>query len=163
MSNPFSEIKTALRGYLAAHWDGLPADNPAKVRVNNRGGVIFRKGQQAADNPAVDTRRVAIRDANPLATSSSGLFVTAYELGYRSDEQRTDDDTKVIDQTEWELIRVAARAAVEKLGLAYVTRVRVESAAETTAQTDMTKEGQWSGVATLVIEFQQSRAAILPA
>lgn len=160
--NPFSEIKTALRGYLAAHWESLPADNPAKVRVNNRGGVIFRKGQQHADNPAVDARRVEIRDA-ALQTSDTGLFVVAYELAYRSDERKTEDDTETIDQLEWELVRVAAKARAEKLGLSYILRVAFESARQTTAATEMTKDGQWSGVATLVIQFQKSRAEILPA
>lgn len=162
MSNPLTEIKTALRGYLAAHWDALPADNKAKVRVGNRGGVIFRKGQQFADNPAVDTRRVELRDVSPLKTSSSGTFVAVYELGYRSDERKTDDDLEVLDATEWELVRVATKACVEKLGLSYVLRVAVEAARQTVAATEMTKEGQWSGAATLIIEFQQTRAQIIP-
>jgi hypothetical protein len=161
--NPFTEIKTALRGYLAAHWDSLPADDPAKVRVNNRGGVIFRKGQGVSDSPAVDTRRVELRGANPLATSSSGVFVAVYELGYRSDEGKRDDDTESLDATEWELVRVAAKASVAKLGLSYVLRVGVEAARQTTAATEMSKEGQWSGVVTLVVEFAKPRSEIIPA
>jgi hypothetical protein len=151
MSNPFTEIKAALRGYLAAHWTAMADDNPAKVRVANRGGVIFRKGQQFADNPAVDTRRVEIREANTTRTSTSGGFVVVYELGYRSDERKTDDD-----------IEVAAKASDEKLGLAYVNKVRVEAARQSVAATEMTNEGQWSGVATLVIEFTKPRTEILP-
>jgi hypothetical protein len=162
MANPFTEIKAALRGYLAAHWTAMADDNPAKVRVANRGGVIFRKGQQFADNPAVDTRRVEIREANTTRTSTSGGFVVVYELGYRSDERKTDDDIEVLDATEWELVRVAAKASDEKLGLAYVNKVRVEAARQTTAETEMSKEGQWSGAATLVIEFTKPRTEILP-
>jgi hypothetical protein len=71
-------------------------------------------------------------------------------------------DTESLDATEWELIRVAAKAAVEKLGLSYVLRVAVEAARQTVAATEMSKEGQWSGAATLVIEFQQTRAQIIP-
>jgi hypothetical protein len=162
MSNPLTEIKTALRGYLVAHWASLDPTNPAFVRVQNRGGVIFRKGQGVADNPAVDTRRVEIRTITPFKTSSSGTFLAVYELGYRSDETKLDVDTESLDATEWELIRVAAKAAVEKLGLSYVLRVAVEAARQTVAATEMSKEGQWSGAATLVIEFQQTRAQIIP-
>lgn len=162
MPNPLTEIKTALRGYLVAHWNALPDGDPAKVRVANRGGVISRKGIAPIDSPAVDTRRVEIREVNPLQTSSSGTFVVVYELGYRSDERKADDDTEVLDATEWELVRVAAKASVEKLGLSYVLRVRVEAARQTVAQTEMSAEGQWSGVATLVIEFQKPRTEIIP-
>jgi hypothetical protein len=154
MPNPLTEIKTALRGYLVAHWASLDPTNPAFVRVQNRGGV--------ADNPAVDTRRVEIRTITPFKTSSSGTFLAVYELGYRSDETKLDVDTESLDATEWELIRVAAKAAVEKLGLSYVLRVAVEAARQTVAATEMTKEGQWSGAATLIIEFQQTRAQIIP-
>jgi hypothetical protein len=85
-----------------------------------------------------------------------------YELGYRSDERKTDDDIEVLDATEWELVRVAAKASDEKLGLAYVNKVRVEAARQSVAATEMTNEGQWSGVATLVIEFTKPRTEILP-
>jgi hypothetical protein len=84
MSNPLTEIKTALRGYLVAHWASLDPTNPAFVRVQNRGGVIFRKGQGVADNPAVDTRRVEIRTITPFKTSSSGTFLAATGATKRS-------------------------------------------------------------------------------
>jgi hypothetical protein len=162
MSNPFTEISSALRGYGEAHFTALPDGHKAKVRVGNRGGVIFRKGQQFADNPAWYIRRVELRDVSPLKTSSSGTFVVVYEIGYRSDETKQGDDTESLDAVEWELVRVATKACVEKLGLSYVLRVAVEAARQTVAATEMTKEGQWSGAATLLIEFTKPRTEILP-
>jgi hypothetical protein len=43
-----------------------------------------------------------------------------------------------------------------------VLRVAVEAARQTVAATEMSKEGQWSGVATLLIEFQKPRTEIIP-
>jgi hypothetical protein len=97
-----------------------------------------------------------------LKTSSSGTFVVVYEIGYRSDETKQGDDTESLDAVEWELVRVATKACVEKLGLSYVLRVAVEAARQTVTATEMTKEGQWSGAATLLIEFTKPRTEILP-
>jgi hypothetical protein len=165
MSNPFTEIKAALRTRLGSHWDALAADNPARVRVGNRWGrnALKPPSRQPADLPAVDVRRVETRDMK--LTSSSGVFLAVFEFGITSDERASTDDTEVMDASEWELIRCAIGAAVSTppLGLSYVQRIGVESSQQTLA--DPAQSGgtqRWTSAVRIVVEFNKPRSEIIP-
>lgn len=163
VTNPFSQIKDALRGYLGRHWDAMDPINPAKVRVANR---WMHKGLkqyfQAADLPAVDIRAAEGVDSKPFATSDTGLFARNFELGIATDDRSQEDPS--LDQVEWELIRVAAQAAIERLGLPnLVTKVETVNTRQTREDPSESRgRGTWTGVVTIAVGFQVPRAAILP-
>lgn len=162
-TNPFTQIKTTIETYVGAHWDSLPADNPAKVKVGNRWSTTQRKGALAPnDTPAVSLRPVDGGDTNPLATSSSGHFSRQYELGIVTDGITPEDST--LDQCEWELIRVAAKASKELLGLTdLVLKVTVSGTRQTNQDLEAGRQRRrWTGAVTITVFFQVSKTSILP-
>lgn len=161
-TNPFTQIKTAIETYVGAHWDSLPSDNPAKVKVGNRWSATQRKGAiQPADTPAVAVRPVEGGDTNVNATSSSGHFTRSYELGIVTSATTPEDST--LDQCEWELIRVAAKASSEQLGLgSMVLSVTVSGTRQTNQDFEAGRQHRWwTGAVTLSVKFQVSKASIL--
>lgn len=168
MPNPFTEIKAALRTRIGTHWDGLAADDPARVRVNNRWGrnALKPTSKQFADLPSVDVRRNELRELK--LTSSSGLFIVAFEFGVLSDDRASTDDTEALDATEWELIRCAVGASVPTppqpvLGLSYVQRVGVEFSRQTLGD-DVRSPGtqRWSSAVTVLVEFNKPKTELIP-
>jgi hypothetical protein len=104
MPNPFTQTADAVRSALEARWDAMADDDPAKVKIGNRWGRNARKdARQVADFPAVDIRPVDGRNLNFTATSSTGLFQKAYELGIATDGTPVDDNPDVLDAVEWSL------------------------------------------------------------
>lgn len=163
-TNPFTQIKAAIRGYVEAHWDSLPTNNPAKVKVGNRWSRDDRKAARApADLPAVEIRPVEGGDSKPLHTSSSGVFVREYEFGIATDGQTTDDPA--LDQCEWELIRVATKAALEKLDLPeLVLKVDISSSRQTDRDLEASRQHRtWTGAVVISVQFQVKRTDIVPA
>jgi hypothetical protein len=57
-TNPFTQIKTAIRAYMDDHWAALDDDNPAKVKIGNRWRRRLKPNTQPADLPEVDLRPV---------------------------------------------------------------------------------------------------------
>jgi hypothetical protein len=160
--NPFSEIKSSLRTRLGSHWDALPSDNPARVRVGNRFARNFLKptARQAADFPAVDVRRVETRGMK--LTSTSGHFLAVYEFGITSDERASTDDTEALDESEWQLIRCAVGASSAGLGLSYVHQITVESSQQTVGDATQGATQRWTSAVRVVIEFSQPKTEIIP-
>lgn len=161
-TNPFTQIKTAIRAYLGAHWDSLPDDNIAKVRVGNRFRRNIRPNTQPADLPEVDFRSAEGSRNQFKASSSTGLFQRTWELGISSDDRSQNDDS--LDQVEWELLRVAAKAAVERLGLSeLVVNVEVDNTQQTKDDPELSRNHKtWSGTVRLIVTFQMSVADIIP-
>lgn len=163
-TNPFTQIKTAIKSYVVAHWDSLDADNPAKVKVGNRWSLDARKDRrQPGDLPGVDIKPVEGGDSNPFASSSSGLFVREYELGIATDGFTVDDPA--LDQCEWELIRAASKACIEKLNLpALVMAVKVSSTRQTNTDYEASRQHKtWTGAVVISVQFQVKRSDIIPA
>jgi hypothetical protein len=164
MPNPFTQTADAVRLALETRWNALADNDPAKVKINNRWGRNARKdARQVADFPAVDIRPVDGRNLNFGATSSTGLFQKAYELGIATDSTPQDENPDVLDAVEWELIRVAAQAAKDKLGLpTLVLKVEIESSRQTPDDEQQNRgRRRWSGVIVLVVTIQVPRAVIL--
>jgi hypothetical protein len=164
MPNPFTQVADAVRLALETRWDALGDNDPAKVKINNRWGRNARKdARQVADFPAVDIRPVDGRSLNFSASSSTGLFQKAYELGIATDGTPQDENPDVLDAVEWELIRVAAQAAKDKLGLpTLVLKVEIESSRQTPDDEQQNRgRRRWSGVIVLVVTIQVPRADIL--
>lgn len=160
MSNPFTQITTAIKSYVEAHWAALPDDNVAKVRVGNRWGKDrVKPARQPADSPAVDIRPLDGGD-NKL-TSSTGIFARAWELGIGTDDLEPD----VLDQCQWELIRAALKMQTESLGLtSLVMAVKLDSLLSTREDTAANRNTiYWTGAVVLTVTFQVPRVEILPA
>jgi hypothetical protein len=70
----------------------------------------------------------------------------------------------LLDQAEWELIRVAAKAQRDKLGLTdLVVNVEVDSTRQTSDDAELNRGHKtWSGAVTLIVTFQVNRSAIIP-
>jgi hypothetical protein len=165
MPNPFTQTADAVRSALEARWNALADDDPAKVKVGNRWGRNARKdARQVADFPAVDIRPVDGRNMNFSASSSTGLFQKAYELGIATDGTPVDDNPDVLDAVEWSLIQVAAQAAANKLGLpTLVLKVEIESSRQTPDDESQNRgKRRWSGVVVLVVTIQVPKSQIIP-
>jgi hypothetical protein len=91
------------------------------------------------------------------------LFQKAYELGIATDGTPVDDNPDVLDAVEWELIRVAAQASKDKMGLpTLVLKVDIESSRQTPDDEQQNRgRRRWSGVVVLVVTIQVPRADIL--
>lgn len=161
-TNPFTQIKTAIRAYMDAHWTALPDDNPAKVKIGNRWRRNLRPNTQPADLPEVDLRPVEGGGNKFSASSTSAHFQRLYELGIATDDKSASDET--LDQAEWELVRVAAKAQAERLGLTdLVLNVEVDSTRQTKDEPELNRGHKtWSGAVTLIVTFQVTRASIIP-
>jgi hypothetical protein len=112
-TNPITQIRTAIEAAVGAHWDSLPNDNAAKVKVNNRWGANRAKpaARLTADFPAVDIRPAQEQNQNDIKFSSgTGVFVRSWELGLATDE-RPWDDPAALDEAEWQLVRSRRSAA----------------------------------------------------
>jgi hypothetical protein len=165
MPNPFTTVADAVRLALETRWDAMADNDPAKVKINNRWGRNARKdARQVADFPAVDIRPVDGRNLNFSASSSTGLFQKAYELGIATDGTPQDANPDVLDAVEWSLIQTAAKAAQDKLGLpTLVLKVEIESSRQTPDDESQNRgRRRWSGVVVLVVTLQLPRAQILP-
>jgi hypothetical protein len=165
MANPFTQVANAVRLALETRWSAMADDDPAKVKINNRWGKNSRKdARQVADFPAVDIRPVDGRGMNFTASSSTGFFQKAYELGIATDGTPVDDNPDVLDAVEWSLIQTAAKAANDKLGLpTLVLKVEIESSRQTPDDEQQNRgKRRWSGVVVLVVTLQVPRAQILP-
>jgi hypothetical protein len=161
-TNPLSQIKAAIRAYMGAHWDSLPDDNPAKVKVGNRFRRNVRDQTQPADLPEVDFRSGEGGVTRPFASSSSGQFVRAWELGIAGDDHNSGDTS--LDQAEWELIRCAAKMQIELLGLNdLIVKVEIDNTRQTKDDAELNRGHRtWSGAVTLIVTFQVKRSDIIP-
>lgn len=164
-TNPLTTIRQAIEDAVGAHWDSLDEDNPAVVKVGNRWTKNQRKGaRQPADFPAVEIRPVQEQNqTNPKASSSSGQFIRAWELGCATDAAPT-EDPNVLDQCEWELIRAAAKMQRDKLGLPdnLVVDVGVASTRQTTQDGDQNRgRTRWTGAVVVIVKFQVPTTQII--
>lgn len=161
-TNPFTQIKTAIRSYLGAHWDSLDADNPAKVKVANRFRRLLKDNVQPADLPEVDIRSAEGGRNQFTASSGTGLFQRTYELGIASDDKDASDVS--LDQAEWEILRAASKAQQDKLGLSgLVVNVEIDNTRQTKDDAELNRgHKRWSGAVTLVVTFQVPRADLIP-
>jgi hypothetical protein len=147
---------------LGAHWDSLDDDNPAKVKTANRWRRNLKPNTQPADLPEVDVRLMDGGFNKPFATNTSGQFGRVWQLGIATDDHASTDDS--FDQSEWELVKVAAKAAIELLSLpGLVLSVNVVASSQTKDDGELSRSHKtWSGTVDLEITFQVPRADIIP-
>jgi hypothetical protein len=166
-TNPITQIRTAIEAAVGAHWDSLPNDNAAKVKVNNRWGANRAKpaARLTADFPAVDIRPAQEQNQNDIKFSSgTGVFVRSWELGLATDE-RPWDDPAALDEAEWQLVRAATKMLRDKLGLPeLVVAVAIPATRQTPADQQPQQQGaaRWSGAVVVAVKFQVKQSDLIP-
>jgi hypothetical protein len=110
----------------------------------------------------VSPQSTSAAPVEPIASSSTVVLSRSYELGIFTDG--TTPDGGLYD-LEWELVRVAAKASKEKLGLPdLVMFVSITPGTPTKQDFEASRNRHtWTGSVVLTVQFQVNRADIVPA